>query len=850
MLTPGARLGAYEILAPLGAGGMGEVYRARDTRLGREAAIKVLPAEVSSDASRLKRFEREARAASALNHPNIVTIYEVGADAGASFIAMELVNGRTLREIVAAGSPPVRRLLAIAAPLADGLAAAHDAGIVHRDLKPENVMVTKDGVVKILDFGLAKLSPSLASGEESLATVSRTEPGGLLGTVSYMSPEQAAGQPADLRSDQFSLGSILYELAAGKKAFHRATSVDTLAAILHEEPKPLGAARSDLPAPLVWLIERCMAKDPAARYASTRDLARDLATLRERSSDAGLTVASSPAAPARRRIALRGWIAAAALLAAGAFVGRLAMSGAPPHAPVFHRLTFRRGMVTGARFSADGQSVVYSARWGGDPERVFLTRADGGGGSLPLDFPAGSRVAALSRAGELALLLLDPVSLPSTHPDGTLALAPLTGGAPRPMAENIQAADFSPDGKSLAVHREGRIEFPLGKVIAPRGDMPRVSPKGDRVAFGFSAGDVVADKVVPQVVVVDSSGRRTDVAHGQRNMDLVWSPDGREVWFSSGTGYGTADTIEAATVEGTSRVVWRIPGYNVLHDLAPDGRLLLAVGAVREEAWWLPPGEAAEREVGWFGGSHGDALSGDGATLLINEFGEGGGLGTAYLRKADGSPAIKLTDGFAQAISRDGKWIACSRADGIRILPTGPGETKTLRDPRLEYDNEVDFFPDGGRVVFAANEKGKGARCWIQEIAGGEPRPFTKEDTGCPQIRVSPDGRFVVTHEGGVPRIHPVDGAPDRAVPGLVRDEQVINWTEDSHSVYAAAPSRIPFQVFRVNVETGRREAWKSIGPSDPAGVFWSWVRMAPNGAYALTIGRYFSDLYLVEGLK
>jgi dipeptidyl aminopeptidase/acylaminoacyl peptidase len=808
----------------------------------------VLPAELSQDGARLRRFEKEARAASALNHPNIVTIYEVGSAEGVEYIAMELVVGRTLRDAILGGPLPARRLLGIAAPLADGLAAAHEAGIVHRDLKPENVMVTKDGVVKILDFGLAKLVASVGSGDESLPTVSRTEPGGLLGTVSYMSPEQAAGQPADFRSDQFAFGSILHEMASGRRAFQRGTGVDTLAAILHDEPEPLGGTRGDLPVPLIWLIERCLAKDPGGRYASTRDLARDLATLRERSSDAGLTVAAASAPAPRSRPVW--WLGAAAMLALGALAGRFVDRDAHRAGPpVFRRLTFRRGSVTGARFAPDGQNVVYSARWDAEPESVFMTRV-GGGGSLPLSLPPGSRVLALSRMGELAIQLLDPTVLPGTHSSGTLATVPLTGGAPRPIAEDVLAADWSSDGKSLAIQRAGKIEFPMGKVLDSDGDMLRVSPKGDRVAFGHSTGDVVGDRVVPQVAVVDLSGRRTEIGRGQRNMYLVWRPDGREVWYVSGSGWGNADTVEAATLAGKTRVVTRIPGFNVLEDFAPDGRLLLAIGRIREEAYWLPPGETAEREAGWFGGSHADALSADGRGLLVNEFGEGGGLGTAYLRRADGSPAVKLTDGFADALSPDGKFIACRRADGIRILPTGAGETKLLSDPRLEYGGEVEFSADGRRVVFAANERGKGSRLWIQEISGGAPRPLTAEGVECRRPRLSPDGRSLAAETNGGPRIYPVDGGEGRSIPRLLARESVIGWSEDSHSVFAADPDRIPFHVSLVDVSTGDRKPWKTIGPADPAGIFWSVLRVAPNGAYALTVGRYISDLYLVEGLK
>jgi predicted ATPase/tRNA A-37 threonylcarbamoyl transferase component Bud32/Tfp pilus assembly protein PilF len=282
-LAPGTRLGPHEILAPLGQGGMGEVYRARDTRLHRELAIKILPAALASDRERLRLLEHEARSASALNHPNIVTIYEIGEAGSTFYIAMELVEGASLRDLVLAGPLPLRRLLSIAAQIADGLAKAHGAGIVHRDLKPENLMVSNDGFVKILDFGLAKLVPVRSESAADLSTSSHEEidASGIAGTVGYMSPEQASGKPLDFRSDQFALGAVLYELATGVRAFRRDTPVQTLAAILEDDPEPIASLNARLPAPFCWIVERCLSKDPDERYASTRDLARDLAALRE-----------------------------------------------------------------------------------------------------------------------------------------------------------------------------------------------------------------------------------------------------------------------------------------------------------------------------------------------------------------------------------------------------------------------------------------------------------------------------------------------------------------------------------------------------------------------------------------
>src|SRR6266478_4981863 len=286
-LTSGTKLGPYEIQSPLGAGGMGEVYRARDTRLDRSVAIKILSAAFSADCDRLVRFEQEARSASALNHPSIVTIYELGQDGSTHYIAMELVEGKTLRELLVSGLLPMRKAIEIAAQIAEGLAKAHEAGITHRDLKPENLMVSHDGFVKILDFGLAKLvSPS---GEyfdmSTTSSPAHTAPGLILGTVGYMSPEQAIGGPLDFRSDQFSFGLVLYEMVTGRRAFQKSTAAETLVAILREQPEPIGMQNRDAPAPLCWAIERCLAKEPHQRYVSTRDLARELAAIRDRFSE-------------------------------------------------------------------------------------------------------------------------------------------------------------------------------------------------------------------------------------------------------------------------------------------------------------------------------------------------------------------------------------------------------------------------------------------------------------------------------------------------------------------------------------------------------------------------------------
>ncbi|MFN7988972.1 MAG: protein kinase [Thermoanaerobaculia bacterium] len=319
-MKPGDRIGRFEVLGEVGAGGMGRVYRARDTRLGREVAIKLLAERYSGNEEYLARFEHEARAASALNHPNIVTVYDTGEHEGHPWIAMELVDGRSLRELIAKGFSSLRRLVHVAAQVADGLAAAHGKGITHRDLKPENIVVTPAGLVKILDFGLAKQTPAFSEVDQTTVDASpATGPGHIVGTLSYMSPEQARGWPVDYRSDQFSFGTILYEMLAGRKPFRGASQADILSAILTQEPEGVSRLNPRVPAALAWLVERCLRKDPEDRYASTLDIAHELASMRDHMTESGSLVTDKThviALPARRRAVAS--VAAAALLVAAA----------------------------------------------------------------------------------------------------------------------------------------------------------------------------------------------------------------------------------------------------------------------------------------------------------------------------------------------------------------------------------------------------------------------------------------------------------------------------------------------------------------------------------------------------
>ena len=558
-LGRGTHLGPYEIVGSLGAGGMGEVYRARDARLGREVAVKVLSGEVAGDWNRLRRFEKEARSASALNHPNIVTIYDIGREGAISYIAMELVDGETLRELLKHGALAIKKLLQIAPQIADGLAKAHEAGIVHRDLKPENVMVTAEGRVKILDFGLAKLTLSESGGEDTrVPKTVGTTPGVIMGTVGYMSPEQTSGEPVDFRSDQFTFGSVLYEMATGTPAFKRATTVQTLAAIIDEEPEPIAVAAPRTPVPLCWIVERCLAKDPDARYASTKDLVRDLVTTREHLSDtASRPEGWAPVEPPRRRFRVAGVVLSLVSLLAGALLARLLWSARAPH-PSFHQVTFRAETIETARFAPDGQTIVYGTAREGKPFELFSTRV-GSLESRPLGLAAD--ILSISTFGEMAILLGAPGQ------PGTLARAPLAGGAPREILADVRRADWSPEGKALAVvhvasGRE-RLESPIGNVLFESSGFLgplHFSRRGDRILFQDGGS----------LAIVDPTRKVTAVGESLSPSGYGWAPGGDEVWLT--VIVGSTTELRAMRPGGRERTVATFAGLFLLQDVSPGGR--------------------------------------------------------------------------------------------------------------------------------------------------------------------------------------------------------------------------------------------------------------------------------------
>ena len=754
-LSSGYRLGPYEIEAPIGAGGMGEVYRARDTRLRREVAVKVLPGSFSQDPDRLRRFEQEARAASALNHPGILTIHDFGEHEGSPYVVSELLEGEDLRQRMAGAPLSVRKALDYAAQIARGLAAAHERGIVHRDLKPENLFVTRDGRVKILDFGLAKLTEPERPGPPTSEVATRTagtEPGVVMGTLGYMSPEQVRGQPADHRSDIFSFGAVLYEMLSGKRAFAGGSAADTMSAILREDPPELATAEPSLSPALDRIVRRCLEKDPQHRFHSAHDLAFALESVTGTTGAASAVARPSELPTGRRRATLvrtgamvlliplaaaAAWLAGYRLTRSGA--GRPAVAGGA----TFQQLTTQSGVELFPSISPDGKTVVYVGYSSGNAD-LYLQRVDGRNAiNLTRDTPEDDIQPAFSPDGS-------QIAFRSERGGGGIFLMGATGESVRRLTDSGFNPAWSPDGKEIAVADEG-IQTPLSrnvksrlwavdvatgaKRIVTRGDavesswsgdsvQPSWSPHGHRIAYwGHRPGhhrDIWTVPAVPVAGAKPGAGEVPVTEDPGVDWNPVWSPDGAWLYFASDRN-GTMNLWRVGIDEKTGKVLGKpdpvvVPSRWVGHmSIAADGRRMVYASADETSIVESVPFDSVGGRVT---GEPAPLLAG---ALLVREIG----------------------------ISPDGRWISFSsrgtREDLFVVSSDGSSMRQLTSDAFRERG--ADWSADGKRIVFYSDRTGRW-EFWSVNPDGSALTQLTRGTVDPWSARWSPDGARLAFPDG------------------------------------------------------------------------------------------------------
>lgn len=847
---------------------MGEVYKAKDTRLDRHVAIKVLPTAFAQDPDRLTRFEREAKAVAALSHANILSIFDFGTHDGRAYAAMELLDGETLRERLARGALTVRKATECAIQVARGLAAAHEKGFVHRDLKPDNIFLLHDGQVKILDFGLARTmaatapSSGSATAEATMLSPAITDPGTVMGTVGYMAPEQVRGQDVDGRSDLFALGAVLYEMLAGQRAFARDTPADTMTAILQEDPPEFSRAHVEILPALDRIVRHCLEKHAAERFQSARDVAFALEALSGSTTTSGAT-AIAPRPDERRGLHLA---IVGALVVAAATAGGLAGRALAPRGPApvrFTTMTFESQSIVNARFMPDGQAIVFSSALTGNAVRLFEIRP-GMLEARPFG-PPRTHLLSVSSRGELAVLT-DVSFIGQRLFRGTLARMSIEG-SPRPWLEGVREADWSPDGSSLAiVHDLGtkdRLEYPVGTVLYETAGYvsdPRVSPDGTRVAF-LDHQQRFDDR--GWVKVVDTTGKVTTLAGefwGEEG--LAWSRDGATVLFAAndrqasdeGRPGDIAYQVRAVAIgrPGTSVSALTSPGDFTIHDIAPDGRWL----ATREDGHVgigaHLAGDTTDRDLSWLNLCWAATLSRDGARILFSDGTSGGNYGVVW-RKTDRSPIVRLGEGDSLGWSPDETWALARifTPPQLVLYPMGAGEPVRLTRGSIAQYQTAFWFPDGKSLLVVGNEPGKPIRAYRQPVPRGEPTPLLEE--GVYPAALTPDGQTIL----GVDREqqwrwYPLTGGAPRTVLGLTTEDSpdgIAGWSADGRAFFVRSGTDIPARIDRIDIATGRRTFLVEIGPTDRSGLFAvDSATVSRDGAqYAYRYWRRLSTLFVVS---
>jgi serine/threonine protein kinase len=831
-LSAGAKLGSYEIVSLLGSGGMGEVYRARDPQLGRDVAIKVLPAAFAADADRLRRLEREARAAAALNHPNIVTVYSVELSDPHLFVTMELVEGQSLALAIPKSGLRLDALLTIAIPLTDAIAAAHAKGITHRDLKPANIMIgagDHEGRVKVLDFGLAKLDESslLSDGAPTL-----TIEGRILGTVAYMSPEQAAGKAADARSDLFSLGVILYEMATGERPFKGDTNVTVLSSILKDTPPPVTGLNGTLPSELGRIIRHCLVKDPARRYQTAADLRNELAELKQ-DLDSSALAASGMVIPRRARsVPSRGRIVAGAGIVLGVVVAaavyrllpRPAAADRPPAGGerAFMQLTTQSGLEESPSLSPDGKWIVYDGNQAGNAD-IYLQSVGGHNAiNLTKDSPEDDTEPAFSPDGE-------NIAFRSERDGGGIFVMGRTGESVRRVTDSGFSPAWSPDGTRLVFATSmpdpfNRSPSELWTVALATGEKRRLSDVVDGVQPSWSPHD----QRIAYWTVFGEGGRQgqrdlwTVPAHGgpptpvtsdaALDINPVWSPDGRFLYFSSD--------------RGGSVSLWRIPVEEV------TGRVLGP-----PEAFTTPSADSRYLSV-----------SADGRMIAYSSFGE-----TSSIQRMAFDPAAALvteTPGTVVGGSRylstvgvspDGRSLAYySRGHQFSIFinrSDGTGERQLTNHPA--YDRNPTFSPDGQWIAFMSNRSGKN-QIWLIRPDGSGLRQATDAPIGAgSHNQWSPDGlQLTYTDQVGTdwfvfaPR-KPWSGQTPQVFSGVMKTEKGLlfnpySWSPDGKQILGPGGDLDQDGIFTYEFATKRFTRLSNVGRP------WSWLSDSRRLLYTL----------------
>ena len=858
-LAAGAKLGPYEIVAPLGAGGMGEVYRARDTRLGRDVAVKVLPEHLSSNPEIRARFEREAKTVSSLNHPHICTLHDIGREGGSDYLVMELIEGETLAQRLTKGPLPPAEALKVGAQIADALDRAHRAGVTHRDLKPGNVMLTKSGA-KLMDFGLARATglgtPSQLTSSPTVAAPLTAE-GTILGTFQYMAPEQLEGREADARADLWALGCVLYEMATGKRAFDGSTQASLISSIMRDQPRAMSELTPLAPARLERVVKQCLAKDPDERWQSARDVAHELTWIAEEGSRPGAAAAGGSGTP--RRAGLRLLVAAFLLLAAA--VGVAAFIAGSRHqreagqaALEFRQISYVQQTVFNARFAPDGRSVIFSGALEGTVPELFQIQAE-----FPEPRSLGLRdvqLLSISSRGEMAVLT--DARFEGAHRifTGTLATLPIGSEAPRAVLEEVRDADWSPDGSKLAIIRNvggvDRLEFPIGTPLyqAP-GYLsdPRVSPAGDRIAL-FEHPVRWDDR--GKVVVVDLKGHVSVLADGFESLEgLAWDSAGERAFFAATRAGSSAFSVFTVTLAGLLSVALPSPSGLAFYDARSDGRWLVAREDMRNEVRVLAPGAKEDRDLSWLDFGDQPSLSSDGRTLLFTEQGEAAGPYYAVcMRRTDGSPVVRLGDGGSRGFSPDGKWalaLVHSSPPKLMLYPTGAGVQREIGPGAFASVLSATWFPDGAKILVCGSRAAEPSRCFALDLDGGEPRPVTPDGTA--DGWVSPDGTTALALDpSGKYLLYPLDGSAPRPIPPMTPRERVLAWSADGRSILVGALSSVPARVAKLALATGTRTQVADLAPADRSGalfIYWAGFS-ADERCYAYSLVRNHSYLYEV----